>query len=324
MLRPTYAVSLGGRVLSSAALEPLVSLEVSTTLRDPADCVVVRLREVPDVLPDEGAEVTVVLGWDGDDELVFTGTVASVERGLAAVTVVCLGNTAALMRARGDEAFLNQSAGRVVRALASESGVPTGVVKDGIDLPVYLVDSASSHFDHCSRLARRSGFDLYTTVGGELTFAEFAVFFADHTFRYGADLLGLRLERAPAPLGAKVVPESPSSKAGDDTTSWLSRDSEPFTASAGGEPATLLADPLLRSKEAADSTAASLTRLRARDATTGEVALIGSPAVALGDAISFEGVPGGAGGVYQVTAVRHRLDRQRGFRTDVSFGGTDA
>ena len=61
--------------------------------------------------------------------------------------------------------------------------------EDGIVLPIYVADSARSHHAHCLRLARWCGFDLTEDAGGALHFGAFTRTAADHTFRFGADIV---------------------------------------------------------------------------------------------------------------------------------------
>lgn len=319
-LRPAYKLELGSTELSSDTLGPMVALEVARALNGPGDGAVVRLGGKADSLPEAGDDATVELGWDGDTEAVFTGTVAWTEMALDFAEVVCVGTSMSLVNARSDEAFLDQSAGDIVTALASEAGLSTGSVESGVQLPVYLVDSTSNHFEHCLYLARLSGCDLYTTADGDLELTEFSAFVPDHLLRYGADVLEVRASGGHDVAGAKVVPESPSSTMGADSAPWLSKDSSTFAVSAGGSPETLTADPALRSKEAAVATASSLVASREREAVRGTVKVMGRPDVHPAEAVGFLGIDQ-LDGLYEVTAVAHFLDRTRGFRTLITFGG---
>lgn len=323
MLRPSYSIGLDQDTLSSDTLGPLSALEVRRCKNGGADEAVISLGRVPAVNPEEGDAVTIELGWDGEMELVFTGVVEAVDWGIGRMEVACVGSQMKLMRARADRAFVSQAAGQVVTALAADAGVETETVEDGIDLPVYLVDSARSSYDHCLGLARRCGFDLYTTEEEKLVFAQFAVTSADHTFRYGEQIIGASVEKGIALDEVSIVPESPASSSGDETASWFIKDPSPHAGKAGGGPATLLlSDPLLRTKEAADRAANARLYLSQRGAVLGCVELMGSPKVRLGEAVALEGVPdAGVDGLYQVMTVRHCLDRRRGFRTFVALGG---
>ncbi len=251
------------------------------------------------------------------------GTVEAVESGIDRLKVDCLGNQIKLMRMRGDRTFINQSAGQIVSALAGDAGVSTDTVEDGIDFPVYLMDSSVGFYEHCARLARKCGFDLYTTDEGDLVFAAFSITSADHTFKFGEQILSASAERS-VPLDVvTVIPESPASSGGDDTTSWFVKDPSSHRGEAGGGAIGLImSDPFVRTKDAAEKTARGRLYFSKRDSVSGTVELMGSPQVKLGQAVALEGVPkAGVDAVYQVMAVRHSLDPWQGFRTVVSLGG---
>lgn len=323
MLKPSYLVTLDQDTLSQDTLGPLLALEVLRGKNGAADEAIFTLGLTPPLDPTQGGTVSVELGWDGDTSLVFTGVVDTVERGIGRMQVSCVGSQMKLMRSRVDQPFINQAAGRVVQALAGDVGVATERVEDGIDLPGYLADSASSVYEHCLVLARNCGFDLYTTAQGKLVFAGFSIASADHTLRYGEHIVAASVEQSTPLDEVNVVPEGPASSAGDETAYWLVKDPAPHKGEAGGGAAAVLCSaPLLRTKDAAQHAAEARLSRSKRDAVSGFVEVMGSPGIQLGQAVALEGVPdSGADGLYQVMAVRHRLDRQRGFRTYVALGG---
>jgi phage protein D len=320
MLRPTYTVSLGSTTLSSEQLEPLAALVVERAQDGGADGAVLTLGERSELAAAEGDAVTVELGWDGDTTLVFTGAVDIVERRIHGLEITCSGGRALLARTRADATYVGQTAGQVVTALAGEAGVDTGDVQDGVKLPVYVADSGRSHHAHCLRLARWCGFGLYCDAAGALVFAPFTAATPDRTFRYGADLLSASAQRS-TPCGeATVVPESPASAQGDETASWLVKDPSP---NVGGTGAAILCEPALRTKDAAATAAQALADRAARATVSGRIELAGIPHVALGTAVALEDMPDAdLNATYEVRALRHVLDRQRGFRTQLVLGGT--
>jgi phage protein D len=61
---------------------------------------------------------------------------------------------------------------------------------------------------------------------------------------------------------------------------------------------------------------------RQRETVTGDVELVGTPDVTLGQAVALSGMPDESwNDTYQVVAVSHVLDSRRGFRTHVGIGG---
>ncbi len=322
MLKPTYTISLGGFTLASDHLAPLVALSVERAKNAGADWATVTIGRAQAVSVSQGDPATVSLGWDGDTTLVFTGEVEAVTQQVTRITVTCAGSQIKLVRARSDQAFASQSAGQVVSALAGDAGVDTDTVEDGVDLPAYHVDSARRAWDHCLGLARRCGFDCYANADGMLVFARFASTSPDKTFRYGAEVLSASLQRWRPDDGVAVVPESPASGQGDDASAWLVKDPSPYRGEAGGTATLVVSDPLLRTKDAAEASAAGRVAFRQRETVTGDVELVGTPDVTLGQAVALSGMPDDAwNDTYQVIAVRHVLDGRRGFRTHVGIGG---
>ena len=306
MLRPAYKLTLG-----SASPQSLIALSVARAQNAGPGLVTLRLGAADAV--SEGDPATVELGWDGAATLVFTGTVAAVERRLDGLRVDCTGAHGKLTGARGGATYVQQTAGGVVSALAADAGVDVASAEDGIDLPLYVADAGRSHHAHCLRLARWCGFDLYEAADGALAFGPFTRTSADHTFRYGADVLAAAIAASDLEPATTVVPESPASSQGDETASWLVKDP---SAHAGGDGPVVVSESALRTKEAADRAAQAGVARAQRAALSGSVELQGAPQVALGDAVALADMPDDTLNVtYQVLGVRHVLDRRRGFRT---------
>jgi hypothetical protein len=324
MFRPAYNITLGAATVSDAQPGPLDALQVRRDKRGNADEAIVRFGAVSAPVFAEGDPAAIELGWDGSTSVVFTGTVERIARGISRVEAYCSGAQLKLMRGRTDQAFVSQNAGQVVTALAGTAGVPTETVEDGIDLPAYYADSARPLFTHCTALARVCGFDLYTTGEGKLVFAPFSTSSAGHTFRYGSEILAITVETTEPSLDAvTAVPESPASSAGDDKASWLVKTSSAHQGTAGsGSASVLVSDPLLRTRDAAESSAKARLYFALRDAVSGELEIQGAPDLDLDQAAELSGVPSpGVDGVYQIMGIMHSLDTRRGFRTTVSLGG---
>ena len=126
--------------------------------------------------------------------------------------------------------------------------------------------------------------------------------------------------RRDAPTGeATVLPESPASAQGDETASWLVKDPAP---NAGGTGTTILCEPALRTKDAAATAAQASADRTSRAAVGGYVELPGAPQVKLGSAVALDDAPDAQlNATYEVRALRHVLDRRRGFRTRLVLGG---
>lgn len=264
----------------------------------------------------EGDPATVELGFGDDTTLVFTGTVSAVEYRLDGVRVDCVGTHAKLSAARTETTYVQQTAGAVVQALAADAGIDVASAEDGIDLPLYVADSGRSLHAHCLRLARWCGFDLTEDAEGALSFGPFTRTAADHTFRFGADILSAAIEQTAVEPAVTLVPESPSSSQGDETSAWLVK--SPHT---GGDGPRIVSVSALRTKDAADRAAQAIVARAERAAASGRIELGGAPQVSLGDAVALAGMPDAAlDRLYEVVGLRHVLDRRRGFRTHLSLG----
>src|SRR3954454_22889297 len=123
MLRPAYQIALG-----NAAPQSVIALRVARAQNAGPGLVTLQLGAADSV--SEGDPATVELGWDGSTSLVFTGTVSAVERRLDGLHVDCTGTHAALTLARGGTTYVQQTAGGVVSALASDAGVDVATAED--------------------------------------------------------------------------------------------------------------------------------------------------------------------------------------------------
>src|SRR3954466_3765740 len=114
MLRPAYKITLG-----KGAPQAVVALGVARAQNAGPGLVTLQLGSADGA--SQGDPATVELGWDGSTSLVFTGTVSAVERRLDGLRVDCTGSHSALTLARGGTTYVQQTAGGVVSALASDA-----------------------------------------------------------------------------------------------------------------------------------------------------------------------------------------------------------
>ena len=326
--RPDYRVRIGGQQVSAAAGTALLGLHLRMGKRQGAGEAVLQLGAPLPGAVRAGDTVSIELGFGGQRELVFTGTLHEVAPTLgmgAGQQQVQLRAYDALMKliaaGRRSRRFDNQSAGDVVKAHAADAGVPLGTVQDGQRM-AHCYMHQQTPYAHALDLARRNGFDLYATEEGKLSFARFERRAADHTLRRGSDILSARLRLLPALPGVTVVPESPASSAGDDTVTWLVKDPSAHAATEGQADVFVQGDPALRTRDAASAAAKAIVE-RARTGTVmAEVLLPGRPAIRLGHAVEIKDAPEPLlNGRYEVLAITHSVDRQVGFRTRLELAG---
>lgn len=334
LLTPAYRLTIGDRVVDTSD-EPrasnVVELEVSLSLDTPADRFVLELGKVGSFRPRLGDAAKVELGHAPAEEggqaeffQVMAGAVVDREPGLATERVVGFSAAHGLLRTFVDKTFEDKNAGAIVRELADGAGVDTATVEDGERFPAYVADGRASAWHHCRELAGLQGFDLYFDADGALVFRRFAGGATSHLFEYAKHLLALdHHTRSPRAASVRAVGESPGAARGDRSWAWLTKDFARWQGADGeGDPVLLLDRPALRTtRTAALAARAAGTDLRRR-ATTGRLLSLGRPQVRLGDALRLSGVPeDGVDGTYQVRSVVHRLHKQRGFTTEISYRG---
>ncbi len=318
-------------------VERVVAIRVRAGMAPAADEAIIRLN--PGDRPAVGDALTLALGYEGGNgdlasalgaigggsggpTQVFAGTVTSVEPTLAGVQVRAHNGGAKLQALRIDQLYESQSAGDIVRDLASQAGVTAGAIESGVTLPAYVVEGRRHAYQHVAALAQMCGFDAYLTPEDELVFGPFTRTAADHTFAYAEDILSLNVDEAAPAVGQVIVMgESPSSGEGSETWHWLASDWEDYRGAAGdGGPVWLIQARSARTQEAAQAMADGLLDRATRGAVRGTLRALGRPGVKVGDAVEVTGAPDEAlNRLYQVIGVRHRLDRARGFLTTLEI-----
>lgn len=324
---PGFEVAVGGAKLKSGgerrngASGDLWRLEINREINGGADEAFLQIGLTQKLDAKPGDPLTVDLGYSGTLHRVFTGIVDEWTAGLAGVEVRALGTQAALQRTRGDRAYVNQKAGEVFRALASEAGCDVARAEAGVPIAFYLADSAYTHWEHALRLGLHSGNDVYADAGGKLVFAPVNDGAPPLKLRFGADLLQAACASETAPSKAVRIPESPASSAGEETANWIAKDSSPHKAEAGDGGGAPRYFPFLRTQEHAQASADALWLRRQRAAGGAEIEMTGRADVELGDTVALEGLPAGGDGTFVVLGLRHAFGRSSGFRTYATLGG---
>src|SRR5215207_8598440 len=153
-LRPTFTLAVGG--LRSTKDEPVggpTGFVIDRDMDVPADALRLYLKERSGIAV--GDEATLALGYEGEEETVFTGTVEAVRPAITGVAVRALGALNELLNLRASAAFTNQSTGSIARDLLGRAGLSAGTVDEGPVLPRYVVDSVVSGYRHLKELADR-------------------------------------------------------------------------------------------------------------------------------------------------------------------------
>jgi hypothetical protein len=306
----------------------------------PADALQIYLSERAGVsLADP---VTLNLGYDGEEEQVFTGSVARIQPALRNVVITALGRMNALLNQYTSATYEGRPAGDIARDLISQAGLATGTIDDGPGLPRFAIDRGLSGFVHLKGLANRLGYELYANregavmfhalgdaarldmVGGGLLGAAAGAISSlasggGEGYLFGQHLLEASTYQQPSAWGqVQVGGESPMSGQGDNTAHWLTINDADYRGSAGSdEPTLLVLDPAARTKDLADRFAAGYLAVAQRTAHQVTVRVSGRPQVELGDTLSvgnaLDDLLNGSG---YVRAVQHRFDVYYGFVTD--------
>jgi hypothetical protein len=320
MLKPGYKLTLGAATISSTSVssaEPLISLRTDADLSTPAATLDAWFGNPSGVSVAAGDLAKLELGYDGSLTTVFTGVVDRVRADLARLHIQALADMAKLLRLRINQVYENQTSGQIVADLAGLAGVRTGTIQSGLSLPFYVIDDARNAYQHCRDLAERAGFDLYVTPEGQLTFAAFNKVAPDHLFTYAQDVLALEVAHLPQTFSrVEVWGESPASSEGAEAANWLVRDFSSTLGVAGSGNTLRLADPAIRTKEAAVAAAEGRLGALTRRATFGTAVVVGAANVALADAVTFVQAPDDRlRGVFQVKRVLQRFSKSHGFTT---------
>ena len=327
-LNPSYRLTLGGTRIDSSRVssaDPLIGLHTDADLETPAAAFEAILGASGPAIA-VGDRATLELGYDDNLHTVFTGSVDRVEPGLERLRVVALSDVSKLLCLWVNQVYDSQTAGGIVTDLATQAGVRTGAVEDGLDLPTYVIEDRRTAYHQCRDLAERAGFDLYTTPEDELTFAAFTKTTPDHDLRYGQHLISASVAATSPSFGRlEVWGESPASADGVEAASWLAHDFSGSRGSAGSGNLRRLDDPALRTREATTASAKGRLAASAQRGRVGDAVLLGDAEVALGDAVRLHQAPDSRlGGLFQVKRVNHRLSRRQGFTTRLELRGKKA
>lgn len=307
LMRPNAQVTLAGRSLSSAE-GAVASVRVDLGLNGAHDGVRLTLwpgSKFAGAAP--GDVISVALGDAGSEVDVLGGEVLAVRSRPDALVIEGVSATIALSRQFKSHAYVNPTVADVVNDLIGSAAV------DRVDAPLKLgawhAENRLSVWQQLQALARLAGADLGSAADGGLRFVAPRPQGAPTRLRYGAQLLHWDLAPATAPDAPALATHGAGSEAGTARWHWLSHD----PVGAGADPART--PGALASRDAAQSAGQALADRAARAAQSGQVLIVGNPALRPGDTVQLADLPGNDPGTLRVVAVQHRLDRVSGFLT---------
>lgn len=264
-----------------------------------------------------GDDASLALDGGEGSELVLTGTVRAIRRGLRRTEVIAADPAAALARFRPAKTYRNQDANAVIRALASDADVDVSATEVELPLAAYVSQQGRTAAEHIAGLAALTGALARCNAGGELEVNRPAGVVADVALRYGRELIAYDVIESEAPAAKRVRTGSgPAGSAMAPNALRPTKEAIPSGADDPGldtiwSPAAILRTPAAAATAgvAADmSAAAAATRVRAT------AFLI--PKLRPGSVVEIQDAPNGlSGGAWLVTRVTHVVDVRGGGRT---------
>jgi len=313
-------IVLGSTTLRSDSSSHLVSVETQAAFAVPVHRCRIVLDGTATVSAQAGAEVQVELGYDKQLSRVFTGQVQGIESGLTHIRIEALSAFAALTAVRINQVYEKQSAQEIVQDLLGKVDVKQDKLETGVKFASYTASASRSAWAHLQNLAEQCGFDFYADSEDRAVFAAYQPT-RTHDFQYGKHILDYTWEQLPPSfVGVEVNGESPAGQGqSDDASPWLTKKEVKGSAGQSRGNVLRLVEPTARTQNLAAEIADNRWQ-RTKVEASGQVRLIGAPAVALGDAIQLAQMPVSAhNGVLRVVGVRQRLTPSRGFVTDISW-----
>jgi hypothetical protein len=320
MQNVAHKITLGGANLQAGKDSPLLALTTRAELGVPVNACRIVLDGQAQVSAKPGDDVRVELGYDSTLTKVFSGKLDTIERGLQRITVEALGSFAALSAARLNRLYEKQNAGEIVGDLLGKQKVRKGTLENGEKFATFVVSDHQTVWAVIAELAQRCGFDFYADPEDKAIFKAHAAQ-QTHAFSYGVDILEYAQDScAPAIDGVEVYGESPVGQGqGDDASSWLTKKAVKGTAGKSSGNLRRLSDASARTQSLVKSVAENILKTYQAQAS-GRLRVLGAPDVRLGDAVRIADMPDTAqNGTFKVTGVRHRLNAQIGFVTDVTW-----
>jgi hypothetical protein len=271
-----------------------------------------------------GDAVSIAFGYaDGNTAQVFSGQVIGMESHASGPTRIILANGGATLAAlRVNQSYEQQSAGDIVRDLASRASITPGTVDTGPSLAFYVVDDRQSGYQHTATLARLCGFIANVAADGTLNFGAPMPGPAVQQFSFGVDVLAVRVTGTSPLVGSvSVVGEGAAGSQGTDAWAWLLNDPSSVTGTGGsGPPERLVVSSALRSNAAASGAATGAMAAFGRSQNIGRLLVAGASAVVVGSTIDLADMPQASlNGSGLVLSVQHRYGKQAGFLTQVTF-----
>ena len=320
MFNVNYKITIGKEIFGAGKKDALIDLDVFCGFCDPVNAAYMTF--VPDAeiraMPED--KVKIELGYDDKLTVVFTGKVDSIKSGVHCIKVDVLGSFAIIAGARANFLYEKEYAGSIVKNLAGKFKVEKKSVEQGIKFPFYMISEQKSVWEHLSTLAKQCGFDFYADSNDKLNFKLYKAK-KNHIFEYGANILNMEQSTNSSYAdGVEVYGESPAGQGqGEQASSWLTK--KEVKGAAGEKKGKIIRMALacVKNKNAADKIAKNLMSFYGIK-KKGDLKVAGAPKLALGDSIEIKKMPQAMqNGKFKPVTIRHRLNKKKGFITDISW-----
>jgi hypothetical protein len=313
-----YKITIGSSTFKSQDNTILKELMVNSALNIPVNSAEISIANIDGADIKLGDPVTIELGADGNTKTVFTGKVGAVAAALNLTQIVAVSGVEPLTRNYCDMTFENKSAGEIFKQMMAISNAATGKVEDGVKFSRYVITNGKNIWQHLKLLSQYSGTDLYTDAGDKVNFIKYQKS-SGITFTYGETILEAEKETVAPPIdGIEVFGESPAGQGqSDEANFWFKKDE--VIGRAGKTSGTVIRRSVFaaRNKNLCDTIAANLFD-DANIKATGRVVVLNGESIELGRTITLKNVPvKGIDGSYKVTAMKHLLNEQSGFTTEI-------
>jgi hypothetical protein len=313
MQRPAYKMNIGNITFDSSVNPEIISIIVDLNMDVPADCFKIAFKPSSKASSIKiGDSITIELGYEDSLCKVMTGAVDALEAGISQVWVKGFSAFSLLTNQRVNQVYEKQTAGAIVKDLASGVGISVKAVEDGLSLPMYVIDSTKDVYTHIKELAKRCGFDLFLSGDGRLVFKKYSRE-EPKQLKYGRDIIETEIFEPCSVISCvNVIGESPSSFKGMETAHWSSK--KVVEGSAGsGDNILCIEDPAVRDKDTADKIASAILEA-IMIPLSGTVKTLGNAPIGLGDTIEIKDLPDSrANGEFEVTKVTHIFSKEEGF-----------
>ena len=339
--RTAFRIQLGDAIASSTASEStrqLLGLLVELDMDGPvAHCVIELAAGAP---PATGDAVEVKLDAGSGLTAVFTGKVASVEAGTVGLRIEAHGAFTALGQTEVEGSYENVSADFIIKDLIGKAGATAGTLAKGPTLAFWTLHRGPTALGHLRGLAALCGAGLFADGEGAIHCTTPQPGGTEHRFTFGETVIELAIRQCPPAFDSvEVWGEGAASAKGAERAHWLSTELSGVSAKACitpdgkvqagklGERPLRLRDGALRSGEAVEAVAKAWASGVAARLLRGSMEVFAAPTILPGDRVEITGLPDGhpaaallgEGVRLHVRGVRHRLDRQRGALTRLSF-----